>query len=115
MMETKPLSPGFGLQTSDIDVSEPLSPAEFDELERTFFQGQVLVLRAQSLTPAQYVAFARRFGPSSAEVDRVTHWLTAKGFIVDSSSLGTRGCSGINSRLRNSRIKLKQNPWIVPK
>jgi taurine dioxygenase len=68
MMETKPLSPGFGLQTSDIDVSEPLSAAEFDELERTFFQGQVLVLRAQSLTPAQYVAFARRFGPPEPHV-----------------------------------------------
>ena len=34
--------------------------------------------------------FARRFGPTPAEVERVTHWLTAKGFVVDSSSLGTR-------------------------
>jgi subtilase family serine protease len=34
--------------------------------------------------------FARRFGPTPAEVDRVTHWLVAKGFVIDSSSLGTR-------------------------
>jgi len=68
MLQTKPLSPGFGLETSDVDVSKPLSDAAFDEIERTFFQGQVLVLRAQSLTPVQYVAFARRFGPPEPHV-----------------------------------------------
>jgi taurine dioxygenase len=68
MLQTKPLSPRFGLETSDIDLSKPLSNAAFDEIERIFFQGQVLVLRAQSLTPAQYVAFARRFGPPEPHV-----------------------------------------------
>src|SRR5712692_1925968 len=68
MLQTKPLSPGFGLETSDVDTSKPLSDAAFDELARTFFQGQVLVLRAQSLTPAQYVAFAGRFGPPEPHV-----------------------------------------------
>ncbi len=68
MLRTKPLSPGFGLATSDVDVSKPLSDAAFDEIERTFFQGQVLVLRAQALTPARYVAFARRFGPPEPHV-----------------------------------------------
>ena len=67
-MQTKPLSPGFGLETLDVDTSKPLSNAAFDEIERTFFQGQVLVLRAQSLAPAQYVAFARRFGPPEPHV-----------------------------------------------
>jgi taurine dioxygenase len=68
MLQTKPLSPGFGLETSDVDTAKPLSDAAFDEIERTFFQGQVLVLRCQSLTPAQYVAFARRFGPPEPHV-----------------------------------------------
>ena len=68
MLQTKPLSPGFGLETSDVDTSKPLSDAAFEEIARTFFQGQVLVLRAQSLTPAQYVAFASRFGPPEPHV-----------------------------------------------
>jgi len=68
MFQVKPLSPGFGLETSDVDLSRPLSAEEFADVEQTFFRGQVLVLRDQSLTPAQYVAFARRFGPPEPHV-----------------------------------------------
>src|SRR5438876_10000835 len=67
-METKSLCPGFGLETSAADVSRSLSAAEFAELEQIFFRAQVLVLRDQSLTPAQFVAFARRFGPPEPHV-----------------------------------------------
>ena len=68
MPKTQLLSPGFGLEISDIDVSQPLRDAQFAELERTFFAGQVLVLRGQRLTPAQFVAFGRRFGPPEPHV-----------------------------------------------
>jgi taurine dioxygenase len=68
MLQTRPLTLGFGLEATGIDVSRPLSDAEFGELERTFFRAQVLVLREQSLTPAQYVAFARRLGPPEPHV-----------------------------------------------
>ena len=67
-MEPKPLAPGFGLETSAVDASRPLSTAEFAELEQTFFRGQLLVLRDQRLTPQQYLAFARRFGPPEPHV-----------------------------------------------
>ena len=68
MFQTQRLSPGFGLEARGVDVSRPLSEVEFAELEHTFFRAQVLVLREQSLTPAQYVAFARRFGPPEPHV-----------------------------------------------
>jgi taurine dioxygenase len=68
MLKTKPLSPGFGLEISGIDVAQPLRDAQLDELERTFFAAQVLVLRKQRLTPAQFVAFGRRFGPPEPHV-----------------------------------------------
>src|SRR6266496_4406083 len=67
-METKSLCPGFGLETSAADVSRSLSAAEFAELEQIFFRAQVLVLRGQSLDAAQFVAFARRFGPPEPHV-----------------------------------------------
>jgi taurine dioxygenase len=68
MLKTKPLSPGFGLEISDIDVAQPLRDTQFDELEHTFFAVQVLVLRDQRLTPAQFVAFGSRFGPPEPHV-----------------------------------------------
>ena len=55
-----PLCPGFGLEAAGVDLSQPLSDAEFAPLERAFYAGQVLVLRGQALTPAQFVGFARR-------------------------------------------------------
>jgi len=63
-----PLSARFGAEARGVDVSRPLSEAAFAELEAAFFRAQVLVLPQQSLTPAQYVAFARRFGPPEPHV-----------------------------------------------
>ncbi len=68
MPTLKPLCAGFGVEALDADVSRPLSDAEFSEIERAFFSGQLLVLRGQNLTPAQFVAFARRLGPPQPHV-----------------------------------------------
>ena len=68
MLESHSLCPSFGVAISGVDLSTPCSDAEFSELERGFFCAQVLVLRSQSLTPAQFVAFARRFGPPEPHV-----------------------------------------------
>ena len=68
MLQLKPLSPGFGLEATGVDLSEPLSDAAFAEIEHAFFDGQVLALRAQSLTPSQFLSFARRFGPPEPHV-----------------------------------------------
>ncbi len=68
MTNFQPLCPGFGLEAHDVDIARPLSDAEFAAIERAFYAGQVLVLRGQSLTPAQFVAFARRLGPPQPHV-----------------------------------------------
>ena len=67
MLSLRPLAPGFGVEV-DADLSQPLSDAAFAEIERAFYAGQVLALRAQKLTPAQFVAFARRLGPPQPHV-----------------------------------------------
>ena len=68
MFALKKLSDGFGVEAEGIDLASPLSDAAFKEIERAFFAGQVLVLRGQRLTPAQFHAFARRFGPPEPHV-----------------------------------------------
>jgi len=68
MLKLLPLCAGFGIESSHIDVSRPLSEAAFAELEDAFFAGQVLVLRGQRLTAKQFAGFARRFGPPEPHV-----------------------------------------------
>ena len=68
MVVSQSLCSSFGVAVSGIDLSAPCRDAEFAVLERKFFSAQVLVLRDQSLTPAQFVAFARRFGPPEPHV-----------------------------------------------
>jgi len=68
MLDLHPLAPGFGLEARGIDLARGIDDALFEDIERAFFRGQVLVFRGQRLTPAQFVAFARRFGPPEPHV-----------------------------------------------
>jgi taurine dioxygenase len=67
MTRFAPLSDGFGLETHDVDLAR-LDDATFAELERAFYRGQVLGIRGQDLTAAQFGAFARRLGPPQPHV-----------------------------------------------
>ncbi len=67
-LKTRPLDSGFGLEALDVDLSKPLPDEQFAEIEQAFFRGQVLVVRAQTLTPAQFAAWGRRFGPPEPHV-----------------------------------------------
>jgi taurine dioxygenase len=68
MLATYPLSGGFGAEARGVDLAQPMSDAAFAAVEQAFVDGQVLVFRGQTLTPAQFVAFARRFGPPEPHV-----------------------------------------------
>ena len=78
-----PLCPGFGIEVSGVDLSLPLSDAEFEILRQAFFDNQLLVLRGQSLTPTQFSAFAGRFGPPEPHViDQFHHPLDSNILIL---------------------------------
>ena len=63
-----PLGPLFGVETDAVDLSRPLAAAQFAEIEQAFYAHQVLALRGQQLTAAQFLAFARRLGPPQPHV-----------------------------------------------
>jgi taurine dioxygenase len=67
MLSFRPLSP-FGVETSTVDLSQPLTADDFDALERAFYENHVLVLRKQSIDAAQFMDFARRLGPPQPHV-----------------------------------------------
>ena len=68
MIAFKPLSPLFGVEAAGVDLSQPLADAAFSELEQAFYAHQVLAIRGQHLSAAQFLAFARRFGPPQPHV-----------------------------------------------
>lgn len=59
--------PGFGIEADGVDLAT-LNDAEFAELEHAFYEHHVLAVRAQTLSAAQFVAFARRLGPPQPHV-----------------------------------------------
>jgi taurine dioxygenase len=56
------LGPNIGAQVSDVDLSRPLSDAQFEQLYHGLLRHQVLFLRNQVITPEQQRALAIRFG-----------------------------------------------------
>lgn len=58
----KPLGPYIGAQVSNIDLSRPLSDAQFEQLYHALIRHQVLFLRDQPVTPHQQRVLAARFG-----------------------------------------------------
>src|SRR5260221_11433043 len=73
-MEFRKLSEGFGVETSDVDLSRPLPAPAFKELWNAFFEIQILVVRSQKLKAKEYLAFAKRFGkPEPHVIDQFHH------------------------------------------
>ncbi|KGT86630.1 taurine dioxygenase [Enterobacter cancerogenus] len=56
------LGPYIGAQVSDLDLSRPLSDAQFEQLYHGLLRHQVLFLRNQVIMPEQQRALAIRFG-----------------------------------------------------
>ncbi len=61
-MKINPVSPVMGAEILDLDLAEPIDDTAFEEIHKAFLEHIVLVFRDQTLTPAQHVAFSRRFG-----------------------------------------------------
>jgi taurine dioxygenase len=89
MFDQRPLSSGFGVEIHGVDIGLGLSDDVFARIEQAFYASQVLVLRAQSLTPGQFVAFARRFGPPQPHViDQFHHPLDPNILILSNVKNG---------------------------
>ncbi len=61
-MEIRALSEHTGAEVLGIDLARPISPETRDELNRTFVEKSVLVIRDQSLRPQEVLAAVELFG-----------------------------------------------------
>lgn len=60
--EIRPLDGGLGAELVGLDLSRPLNPQDFARVHGAHLEHKLLVFRDQRITPAQQVAFSRRFG-----------------------------------------------------
>jgi taurine dioxygenase len=56
------LTPVIGAEIAGIDLSQPLSDSQLDELHRALAENLVIFFRDQALTPEQHLALGRLFG-----------------------------------------------------
>jgi len=60
----------FGAEVIGLDLSRPLADEDFARIHRAHLDHHVLVFRDQRITPAEQVAFSRRFGPLQIHVQK---------------------------------------------
>jgi len=73
MPTVTPFDAALGAEVSNINLSKPLSDAQFAVVEDAFLKYHVLVFRNQPLTDEEHLAFARRFGELEGHVNKSTH------------------------------------------
>jgi len=62
-----PMSAHTGAEISDIDLSQPLAEQTYLEVRQALNDWGAIFFRGQNITPAQQIAFARRFGEVEAD------------------------------------------------
>lgn len=69
-MHIRPLGAALGAEVLGLDLSRALSDEDFKRIHRAHLDHHVLVFRRQHITPAQQIAFSRRFGALEVHVLR---------------------------------------------
>lgn len=69
-IQIRPLPGPLGAEVLGLDLSLPLSDADFRRIHRAHLDHHVLIFRDQRITPQQQVDFSRRFGPLQIHVLR---------------------------------------------
>ena len=67
-VNVSPLTPSFGARVEGVDLSEPVSSAQFEPIHDAFVAYGLLVLPGQTLTPDSQIAFSRHFGDLECHV-----------------------------------------------
>ena len=61
-LKVEPIAGALGAEISGVDLSKDLSDDTVAEIRRAWLEHQVVFFRDQALPPAQFLAFAQRFG-----------------------------------------------------
>jgi alpha-ketoglutarate-dependent 2,4-dichlorophenoxyacetate dioxygenase len=105
MITVTPVTPAFVAEIEDIDLRQPLDPAQVAEISAAIDRYAVLVFRGQSLDNEQQLAFSANFGPleTTRQANRPGHKLRLPPQLSDISNLdeSSRLLSGEDYRRLN--------------
>ena len=115
-MSLRKVGKHLGAEVSGLDLAQPLDDAAFARVAEAFFENQVVVFRDQKLTPAQQVAFTRRFGELEQHV-RKEHRLAGHPEILLVSNIRDERGRAIGvedaGRFWHSDLSYKQAPSLL--
>ena len=66
--DVRPFDAPVGAEIVGLDISQPISDADFVRIHRAHLDHHVVVFRDQRISPADHIAFSRRFGPLEIHV-----------------------------------------------
>jgi alpha-ketoglutarate-dependent taurine dioxygenase len=116
MMSLRKVGKHLGAEITGLDLAQPLDDAGFARVADAFFEHQVVVFRDQKLTPAQQIAFTRRFGELEQHV-RKEHRLAGHPEILLVSNIRDERGRAIGvedaGRFWHSDLSYKQAPSLM--
>jgi alpha-ketoglutarate-dependent 2,4-dichlorophenoxyacetate dioxygenase len=90
-IEVTPLHPTLGAELRGVDLTRPVVPGVFGEIEAAFNRSGILVFPGQRLTDEQQLAFSRLFGPLEVNPNYAGAKMRLRADIADISNLDAEG------------------------
>jgi alpha-ketoglutarate-dependent 2,4-dichlorophenoxyacetate dioxygenase len=90
-IEVSPLHPTLGAEVRRVDLTRPVPPEVFAEIEAAFDRHGILVFPEQPLTDEQQLAFSRRFGPLEVNPNYAGAKMRLRADVADISNLDPEG------------------------
>jgi len=81
----------LGAEISGVDLSKPLDDNTFAQVANAFFDNEVAFFRHQNITPAQQIAFTRRFGVLEAHVRKESRLAAHDEIFILSNKVDAQG------------------------
>jgi alpha-ketoglutarate-dependent 2,4-dichlorophenoxyacetate dioxygenase len=90
-IEVTPLHPTLGARICGVDLSRPVMPAAFAEIEAGFNRYGILVFPGQPVSDEQQLAFSRQFGPIEVNPNYAGAKMRLRPDVADISNLDAEG------------------------
>lgn len=112
--EIRRLDAPVGAEIVGLDLSKPLNDTDFARIHRAHLDHHVVVFRDQRITPAQHIAFSRRFGPLQIHVLKQFLLADHPEILIVSNILENGQPIGLGDagRLWHSDLSYKETPSL---